>query len=88
MKNNYDEKQTRDAIMDVILERIAYSNDGMRSTVRATLSSTSLLAKLNIKIAGNAVTRDGQIIYNIRRRYSAKKVQGGYRELKPTLEAA
>lgn len=85
---NYDEKQIRDAIMDVLQKRIAYSNDGMRSTVRAAYSSISLLAKLNIKIAGNTVTRDGRIIYNIRRRYSAKKVQGCYRELKPTLEAA
>lgn len=85
---NYDEKQIRSAIMDVLQERIAYSNDGMRSTIRAAYSSISLLAKLNIKIAGNTVTRDGQIIYNIRRRYSAKKVQGSYRELKPTLEAA
>ena len=87
MKTNNDEKQIRDAIMDVLQERIAYSNDGMRSTVRATMASISLLAKLNIKIAGNTVTRDGQIIYNIRRRYSAKKVRGCCRELKPTLEA-
>jgi hypothetical protein len=84
---NYNEKQIRDAIMDVLAERIAYSNDGMCSTVRATWASTSILAKLNIKIAGNTVTRDGQIIYNIRRRYSAKKVRGCYRELKPALEA-
>lgn len=87
MNNNYNEKQIRDAIMDVLAERIAYNNDGMRSTIRATYSSINLLAKLKIKIAGNTVMRDDQIIYNIRRRYSAKKVQGCYRELKPTLEA-
>jgi mRNA degradation ribonuclease J1/J2 len=84
---NYDEKQIRDAIMDVLQERIAYSNDGMLSTIRAADSSISLLVKLKIKIAGNTVMRDGQTIYNIHRRYSAKKVRGCYRELKPALEA-
>lgn len=73
MKTNYDEKQIRNAIMNVILERIAYSNDGMLSTVRAAASSVNLLARYKIRIAGNAVTQEDHIIYNIHRRYSAKK---------------
>lgn len=87
MTNSYTEKQIHDAIMDVLMERIAYSNYGMLSNVRATDYSLKILAQQKIKIAGNTITQDNSVIYNIRRRYSSKKVHGCHRELKPTLEA-
>lgn len=39
-----------------------------------------------VRIEGNTVTRDGEPMFAIHRRHSAKKVQGCYRELTPTLE--
>ena len=81
-----EEKQIKDAVMDTLKARIAYANDGMRSTVKASEQSHKLMAQHKIKIEGNTVTQNGEPMFAIHRRYSAKKTQGCYRELTPTLE--
>ena len=81
-----DEKAIKDAVMDTLKARIAYANDGMRSTVKASAQSQKIMARNRVKIEGNTVTQNGEPLFAIHRRYSAKKTQGCYRELTPTLE--
>ena len=72
--------------MDTLKARIAYANDGMRSTVKASPQSQRIMVRNGVKIEGNTVTQNGEPLFAIHRRYSAKKTQGCYRELTPTLE--
>ena len=72
--------------MDTLKARIAYANDGMRSTVKASDQSQRIMARNGVKIEGNTVTQNGEPLFAIHRRHSAKKTQGCYRELIPTLE--
>ena len=81
-----DEKAIKDAVMDTLKARIAYANDGMRSTVKVSDQSQRIMARNGVKIEGNTVTQNGEPLFAIHRRYSAKKTQGCYRELTPTLE--
>lgn len=81
-----EEKKIKDAVMDTLKARIAYSNDGMMSTVKASEQSHKIMAQYKVKIEGNTVTQNGEPMFAIHRRYSAKKAQGCYRELTPTLE--
>ena len=81
-----DEKQIKNAVMDTLKARIAYANDGMRSTVKASEQSHRIMAQNKVKIEGNTVTQNGEPMFAVHRRYSAKKTQGCYRELTPTLE--
>lgn len=81
-----EEKKIKDAVMDTLKARIAYANDGMMSTVKASEQSHKIMAQNRVKIEGNTVTQNGEPMFAIHRRYSAKKTQGCYRELTPTLE--
>ena len=81
-----EEKKIKDAVMDTLKARIAYANDGMMSTVKASEQSHKIMAQYKVKIEGNTVTQNGEPMFAIHRRYSAKKTQGCYRELSPTLE--
>ena len=81
-----EEKKIKDAVMDTLKARIAYANDGMMSTVKAFEQSHKIMAQYKVKIEGNTVTQNGEPMFAIHRRYSAKKTQGCYRELTPTLE--
>ena len=81
-----DEKKIKDAVMDTLKAQIAYSNDGMRATYKASEQSHRIMAQNKIKIEGNTVTQNGEPMFAIHRRHSAKKTQGCYRELTPTLE--
>lgn len=81
-----EEKKIKDAVMDTLKARIAYANDGMMSTVKASEQSQKIMVQNRVKIEGNTVTQNGEPIFAIHRRYSAKKTQGCYRELTPTLE--
>lgn len=81
-----DEKKIKAAVMDTLKARIAYANDGMRSTVKASEQSQRIMAQYRVKIEGDTVTQNGEPMFAIHRRYSAKKTQGCYRELTPTLE--
>ena len=81
-----EEKKIKDAAMDTLKARIAYANDGMMSTIKPSEQSQKIMAQYKVKIEGNTVTLNGEPMFAIHRRYSAKKTQGCYRELTPTLE--
>jgi len=81
-----EEKKIKDAVMDTLKARIAYANDGMMSTVKASEQSHKIMAQYKVKIEGNTVTQNGEPMFAIHRRHSTKKTQGCYRELTPTLE--
>ena len=81
-----EEKQIRDAVMDTLKAQIAHNNDGMLSTYRSSEQSFRVMARNGVKIEGNTVTQNGEPLFAIHRRHSAKKTKGCYRELTPTLE--
>ena len=81
-----EEKKIKDAVMDALKGQIAYHNDGMRSTYRSSEQSFRTMAQYKVKIEGSTVTRNGEPIFKVHRRHAARKTQGCYRELMPTLE--
>lgn len=81
-----EEKQIRDAVMDTLKAQIAHNNDGMLSTYRSSEQSFRVMARKGVRIEGNTVTQNGEPLFTIHRRHSAKKTQGCFRELTPTLE--
>ena len=81
-----EEKEIKAAVMDTLKGQIAYHNDGMRASCRASNHSFNVLARNGVRIEGNTVTQNGEPLFAIHRRHSAKKTQGCYRELTPTLE--
>ena len=81
-----EEKEIKAAIMDTLKGQIAYNNDGMRASYRASNHSFNLLARNGVRIDGNTVTQNGEPLFKIHRRHAARKTQGCYRELMPTLE--
>ena len=81
-----EEKEIKAAVMDTLKGQIAYHNDGMWASYRASNHSFNVLARNGVRIEGNTVTQNGEPLFAIHRRHSAKKTQGCYRELTPTLE--
>ena len=81
-----EEKKIKEAVMDTLKAQIAGRNDGMLSTYHSSNQSFKVMVENKVRIEGNTVTRDGEPMFAIHRRHSAKKVQGCYRELTPTLE--
>ena len=81
-----EEKEIKAAVMDTLKGQIAYHNDGMRASYRASNHSFNLLARNGVRIEGNTVTQNGEPLFKIHRRHAARKTQGCYRELLPTLE--
>ena len=81
-----EEKKIKAAIMDTLKGQIAYNNDGMRASYRSSNHSFNLLARNGVRIEGNTVTQNGEPLFKIHRRHAARKTQGCYRELMPTLE--
>lgn len=81
-----DEKKIKEAVMDSLKGQIAYANDGMQSTYKTSMQSHKTMIQFNVRIEGNKVTRDGEPMFAIHRRHAARKTQGCYRELTPTLE--
>jgi len=81
-----DERTVRDAVMDKLKEQIAVSNDGINATYKASPQSQRTLAEHKVRIVKDTVLQNGAPLFHIQRRYAAKKTQGCYRELLPTLE--
>ena len=81
-----EEKEIKAAVMDTLKGQIAYHNDGMMATYRSSDRSFNLLARNGVRIEGNTVTQNGEPLFKIHRRHAARKTQGCYRELMPTLE--
>lgn len=81
-----EEKKIRDAVMDTLKAQVAGRNDGMLATYHSSNQSFKVMMEYKVRIGGSTVTRDGEPMFAIHRRHSARKVQGCYRELIPTLE--
>ena len=81
-----EEKEIKAAVMDTLKGQIAYHNDGMRASYRASNHSFNVLARNGVRIEGNTVTQNGEPLFKIHRRHATRKTQGCYRELMPTLE--
>jgi antirestriction protein ArdC len=81
-----EEKKIKEAVMDTLKAQIAGRNDGMLATYRSSNQSFKVMMEYKVRIEGNTVTRNGEPMFAIHRRHSAKKVQGCYREMTPTLE--
>ena len=81
-----EEKKIKDAVSDILKAQIAQKNDGMLAIYKSSEQSFRTLAQSNVKIQGNTVSQNGEPMFAIHRRFSAKKTQGCYRELNPTLE--
>ena len=81
-----EEKEIKAAVMDTLKAQIAHNNDGMLSTYRSSEQSFRVMARNGVRIEGNTVTQNGEPLFAIHRRHSAKKTLGCYRELTPTLE--
>ena len=81
-----EEKEIKAAVMDTLKGQIAYNNDGMRASYRSSNHSFNVLARNGVRIEGNTVTQNGEPLFKIHRRHAARKTQGCYRELMPTLE--
>ena len=81
-----DEKEIKAAVMDKLKSQIAHNNDGIFATYRTSPQSTNIMMRHKVRIDGTTVTQNGEPLFAIHRRYSAKKTQGCYRELIPTLE--
>ena len=55
-----EEKEIKAAVMDTLQGQIAYNNDGMRASYRASNHSFNLLARNGVRIEGNTVTQNGE----------------------------
>ena len=88
VQSTVNDKQIKNAIMDVLKARVDRENYGMMSRASASMKNIMLLADNNIDIDRNMrfVTKDGEKIFKIKRKYASKKVNGMYKELTPTLE--
>ena len=68
--------------------------DGIRTAMkelehegyRSSEQSFRTMAQYKVKIEGSTVTRNGEPMFKVHRRHAARKTQGCYRELMPTLE--
>lgn len=81
-----DEKEIKAAVMDALKSQIAHNNEGIFSPYRTSPQSTQVMMRHRIRIEGNTITQNGEPLFAVHRRHAAKKTQGCYRELIPTLE--
>lgn len=78
-------KKLENAILDRLMESIDRDNNGMLATHRASWDSLAMLTREKITIRRDVVEKDGVPIYRIERRFSHKKINLCYPELKPRL---
>ena len=65
---------------------IAVRNDGIFATYKASPQSQRILMDNHVRIEKDTVLKNGEPLFQIHRRFAAKKTQGCYRELNPTFE--
>ena len=78
-------KKLENAILDRLMESIDRDNNGMFATHKASWDSLAMLTREKITIRRDVVEKDGVPIYRIERRFSRKKINLCYPELKPRL---
>ena len=81
-----DERKIKDAVTDKLKEMIAVRNDGIFATYKASPQSQRILMDNHVRIEKDTVLKSGEPLFQIHRRFAAKKTKGCYRELNPTLE--
>lgn len=81
-----DERKIKDAVTDRLKELIAVRNDGIFAMYKASPQSQRILMDNHVRIEKDTVLKSGEPLFQIHRRFAAKKTQGCYRELNPTLE--
>ena len=78
-------QEIKKAVLDVIMASIDKGNYAMLSTRKASYHSYKILATEKVQIKGNNIMQDGKLVGVIKRRYSSRKVQLMYKELKPCI---
>ena len=80
-----EEKEIKVAVMDTLKGKspITTTECGLPTVLQPLLQSAGTNG---VKIEGNTVTQNGEPLFKIHRRHAARKTQGCYRELLPTLE--
>ena len=78
-------------VLGYLLRRFNILKDQAFAAISALVMNVTLpcviLTNLNgVRIEGNTVTQNGEPLFKIHRRHAARKTQGCYRELMPTLE--
>jgi hypothetical protein len=74
-----------DALKRVLAARIDRENYGMLCTKSVNDGDLRTLNRAHILISGNTITKDGNPVYVIKRRYAMRKTRGNYNELTPLL---
>lgn len=77
--------KTYDEVFHHVITRGPHKGE-VRGFAWAGNHSFNLLARNGVRIEGNTVTQNGEPLFKIHRRHAARKTQGCYRELMPTLE--
>jgi hypothetical protein len=78
-------KKLENAILDRLMESIDRDNNGMNARYKASWDSLAMLTREKITIRRDVVEKAGVPIYKIERRYSRRKINLHYPELKPRL---
>lgn len=83
----YSLAKIKEAVMDSLMVSIDYDNHGLLSTRKLRESSWDVLRSCDVRIdrRNNVVRVGGVEVWSIQRRFSARKVNLCYPELKPTL---
>lgn len=83
-------KQIKDAVLDLLMSRIGYENYGMSSNYRMSRQSERILEQNGIRVtsklcAPDTVTQNGETVATVNYRYSARRINGRYKMLKPQI---
>lgn len=83
-------RSEKETAMRLIMDRISYENDGMMKTSSSGVSMREHMdfveSGWNIEYNKNIITLNGENAYKIVRKYSSRRVNLQYKQLKPKLE--
>ena len=83
-------KQIKDAVLDLLMSRIDRENYGMLSNYRMSRQSERILEQNGIRVTSklcttDTVTLNGETVATVNYRYTARKINGMYKMLKPQI---
>lgn len=95
MKTTIDTPRIKRIIMDQLMDDVDQSNDGRVIGARRTIPMSDLrhLKEHDVKItklpneSKDVIMIDGKPVWNVVRRYASRKVNGSYKQLKPSIVA-
>lgn len=83
-------KELKNAVLDSVMHQIDRSNNGMLSRYKVSASNMLLLYKNNIRVSLDKCIvyneETNEVIAKIKRKFSSRKTNLCYKELKPTIE--